>query len=115
MIIIKMACDKNLRWWAATHPAALSAIYSMALAEEAEEDARSDSRAYDSGYIRCHGLHEEMVAWIAFPSDSLRNACAVRDGGYSRIADERVDLVAFFEEKVPDLDEQHSRDCCDDE
>lgn len=53
--------------------------YGNGLAEESEQDTGSDGGSDDSGYVRCHSVHQKVVGRIDFASYHFRYTCAVRD------------------------------------
>lgn len=81
----------------------------MHLGEEAEEDTRSYGRAYDASNVRSHRVHHQVVRPVILDALNLRYASRVRNGRDSRIADQRIDLVALLEEEVHHLDKEYSR------
>lgn len=85
------------------------------LSEEAEEDTGGNCTTDNSGYVRAHCMHEEVVPLVIPETLDIRDTCGIRYCGYTGITDERVDLVALLEEEVHELHEQDSRKCCDHE
>ena len=53
-------------------------------------------------------MHQQMVSRVSLAAGHLGHPRAVRHGGHSGIADERIDLPAFLEEQVDELHEEHS-------
>ena len=78
------------------------------LSEESQQYSSRHGGSDDTRDIRSHGVHEQVVARIEFPADNLGDSGAVRDGGHTGVPDQRVDLPVTFEEKVPELDEEHT-------
>ena len=62
----------------------------------------------DAGDIRAHGVHQKVVARVSLASGHLGYPCTVRHGGHTRIAYERVDFPALFQEEVEELHEENS-------
>ena len=85
------------------------------LSQEAQQDTGRDGGADDTGYVRAHGMHEQVVVLVEFTADDLGYAGAVRYGGYASVADQRVDLASFAEEQVDELHEEHTCRRSDDE
>ena len=93
----------------------LSFMNMVTLAQEAQKDTGSHGGTDDSGDIRTHGMHQQVIARVELPAHSLRHSCAVRHCGDACVADERIDLPAVLEEQVPEFYEQHTAGCRDDE
>ena len=53
-------------------------------------------------------MHQQVVLRIVFQADVVRHAGGIRNGRHTGVADERVDLVAFLEEEVEELHEEHA-------
>ena len=49
------------------------------LSEETEQDTCRYRRADDTGYIRSHGVHQEVVVLVEFAADILGDTCCVRN------------------------------------
>ena len=85
------------------------------LPEETEEDSGGDGGADDSGDVRSHRVHQKVVVRVELPADDLGDTRAVRNGGHSGVAYERIDLAVTLQEDVPDLDEEYAAGCGDHE
>ena len=81
---------------------------SSILSEESQQNTCCNCRADYTGNIRSHGMHEKMVARVAFASYDFRNTCAVRHCRNTCISDKRIYLVSLFAEQVHELHEQNA-------
>ena len=85
-------------------------LYSASLAEEAEQDTCCYGRTDDTGYVRSHRVHQEVVVLVEFAADILGYTGRVRNRRYAGIADKWINLVLFLAEKIHNLCESHTAD-----
>ena len=58
---------------------------------------------------------EQIVGPVVFQAHVVRHTCSIGHSRHTGVTDKRVDLVAFFQEEVHKLDEQHSESGGNDE
>ena len=81
----------------------------VGLPQETEEDTGGDGGTDHTGHVGTHGMHEQVVGGVYLAAHDLGNARAVRYGGNTGIADERIDFLGGIgNEQVHQLDEQHA-------
>lgn len=85
------------------------------LHEESEQYTGCYGRSDDTGYVRPHGVHEEIVVRIVFAAYIVRDACGHGYGGNAGVTDERVEFLVFGQDQVEDFHEEHSGESGDTE
>ena len=78
------------------------------LTEEAQQHAGSHCRTDNTGHIRPHGVHEQVVFGIVLQTEILRDAGSHRHGRYTGITDKRINFLVFRQEQVEELDEKYA-------
>ena len=87
----------------------------IGLSEESEKDTGGHRGSDHAGHVRGHGMGQEVVAGVCFQTHLFGHARRIRHGGHAGVADERVDLLAFRQEEVHELREEHAEGGGDDE
>ena len=87
----------------------------ISLYQEAQQDTGSYSRTDHTGYVRTHGVHQQVIARIVFHTNDLGNTGLVGHSRYAGITDQRIDLIFFFQHQIENLHENHTGCSSDDE